>query len=184
MDKHVDELHLLTVSETTAVPALDPLGLGMEEMREDEMKRGKELLREFGERARGVGVVRGIELAVGGGTHVGEVVCRYVKEHDVELLVLGRRGGMGVVGRFFLGSSSKYCVEEAECTVVVIKSPFGPEVEHEGSKEDVVAAEERERELRIREYEARSVKEGAMVEGLGEEGKMVLEAVKETLEAE
>ena len=156
----------------------------MEDLREEETKRGKKLLREYGERARGVGVERGVELALGGGTHVGEVVCRYVREHDVDLLVLGRRKELGMVGRFFLGSSSKYCVEEAECTVIVIKNHFGPEVEHEGTKEDVKEAEEKEREWRIREYEARAVKGGGIAGALGEEGKMVLETVKETLEGE
>ena len=59
----------------------------------------------------------------GGGGDVGGEICKYVKENKIDFLVMGRRGEVGVVERFLLGSSSRKCVEEAECNVVIVKYP-------------------------------------------------------------
>ena len=60
---------------------------------------------------------------MGGGGDIGEEICKYVKENKIDFLMMGRRGERGVVERFLLGSSSKKCVEEAECNVVIVKYP-------------------------------------------------------------
>jgi len=49
-----------------------------------------------------------------------------------------------VLNGFFVGSTSKYIVEHAECNVVVVKKPVGPSEMHD-NKASVIAAEEIER---------------------------------------
>lgn len=46
-----------------------------------------------------------------------------VEKLKVDILLLGRRSGvsLGSVRRMILGSNSKYCVENAKCTVIVKK---------------------------------------------------------------
>ena len=73
---------------------------------------------------------KGVHLVVGGGEEsgVGKVVCDYVKENKIDFLVMGRREGRGGWERFFGGgSSSEYCLANAECNLVVIKKYVGPE---------------------------------------------------------
>jgi Universal stress protein family len=84
---------------------------------------------------------------------IGDVLCAYVKKHNIDFLVIGRRD-LGAISRFFLGSSSKHCVENAECNVIVMKHPFGPDVVHDDSKEQFVAVEEEEeRKWSILDYQ-------------------------------
>mmetsp|Transcript_38071 Transcript_38071/g.52871 ORF Transcript_38071/g.52871 Transcript_38071/m.52871 type:complete len:140 (+) Transcript_38071:330-749(+) len=112
---------------------------------------------------------------------VGEVVCSYITDHQIDFLVMGRRGGLGALKRLILGSSSKYCIENADCNVVIVKHPFGPEEVHEASKEAIIAAEEAEREWRIMEYEKKKEREAKEQE---EESKKDLELVKKLEEEE
>jgi len=57
-----------------------------------------------------------------------EVLVREADAREVEMLVIGRRG-LGRFKRFFLGSVSQYCVENAKCSVWVIKNPHFEEAE-------------------------------------------------------
>eukprot|EP00009_Paramoeba_aestuarina_P005166 CAMPEP_0201520106 /NCGR_PEP_ID=MMETSP0161_2-20130828/10494_1 /ASSEMBLY_ACC=CAM_ASM_000251 /TAXON_ID=180227 /ORGANISM="Neoparamoeba aestuarina, Strain SoJaBio B1-5/56/2" /LENGTH=232 /DNA_ID=CAMNT_0047918373 /DNA_START=77 /DNA_END=775 /DNA_ORIENTATION=+ len=164
MDKHNDELHLVTIREgVEGSLALAP-GFGASgamydhvlKQREAEKKRCTRLLRTYARLAHQLGFTTKLHLTIGAGD-ISETLCEYVEEHNIDFLVMGRRG-MGAVKRFFLGSNSKSCVEAAVCNVIIIKHPFGPEIVHDTTKEDVHAAEEEERQWRIKEYE-RKIKE-------------------------
>ena len=47
-------------------------------------------------------------------------ILSFVKEHEVDMVVLGGRG-LGVVQGFLVGSVSQQVMEEATCTVVIVK---------------------------------------------------------------
>jgi len=64
-------------------------------------------------------------------------------------LVIGRRG-MGKIKRLLVGSTSRYCVEHANCNVMVIKGEWGPSQVH-SSLQEVINAEEEERKRRVEE---------------------------------
>ena len=86
-----------------------------------------------------------------------------------------------MIKRLFLGSNSKYCVEEADTNVIVIKHPFGPEEVHESKLKDVIDAEEEERKWRIDEYQRKLAEEAKDRE---EESKKDLKLVKKLEEEE
>jgi nucleotide-binding universal stress UspA family protein len=79
--------------------------------------------------------------------HVGELICHQVDLKKIEFLIVGRRG-MGPIKRMFIGSTSKYLVEHANCDVLIVKGQMGPaEIHSDLSK--VIALEEAERKRRI-----------------------------------
>eukprot|EP00008_Paramoeba_atlantica_P004887 CAMPEP_0201475128 /NCGR_PEP_ID=MMETSP0151_2-20130828/585_1 /ASSEMBLY_ACC=CAM_ASM_000257 /TAXON_ID=200890 /ORGANISM="Paramoeba atlantica, Strain 621/1 / CCAP 1560/9" /LENGTH=232 /DNA_ID=CAMNT_0047855143 /DNA_START=81 /DNA_END=779 /DNA_ORIENTATION=- len=182
MDKHLDVLHLMTIrSEDSSA-----YGLGaayaydlIVKAREAEKARCKKLLRTYARKAHEVGITTHLKLTLGNG-HIGEIVCGYITEHKVDFLVMGRRG-MGTLSRLFLGSNSKYCIENADCNVVIIKHAFGPEVVHDASKAAVIAAEEEERQWRILEYQHRLEEEAKKQE---EDSQKDLEEVRKMEEEE
>jgi len=69
----------------------------------------------------------------------GLILCKAVLTYKIDNLVVGRRSLSGME-RFFVGSTSKYVVENAECNVIVVKTPFGAPSEHD-SKASVIQAE-------------------------------------------
>lgn len=86
----------------------------------------------------------------------GNLICKAVKNYNIHHVVLGRRS-LGGVQRFLVGSTSKYVVENAECNVIVVKNPVGPEEEH-ADKKALIAAEEEERIIR-QEFDAATAEE-------------------------
>jgi Universal stress protein family len=63
------------------------------------------------------------------GSDPGEAICSYAHKSNIDTLFLGRRG-LGTIKRLFLGSVSRYCIENAICNIVVIKHPEDPIREH------------------------------------------------------
>eukprot|EP01113_Clastostelium_recurvatum_P019028 TRINITY_DN2243_c0_g1_i2.p1 TRINITY_DN2243_c0_g1~~TRINITY_DN2243_c0_g1_i2.p1 ORF type:complete len:193 (+),score=40.32 TRINITY_DN2243_c0_g1_i2:121-699(+) len=61
--------------------------------------------------------------------HIGEAICNMVEEKKVDYLLVGRRG-MSQIKRAFLGSTSRYCLEHASCSVVVVKLPAQTPAHH------------------------------------------------------
>jgi len=120
-----------------------------------------------------------LKLTLGSG-HIGDIICGYVKENKIDFLVMGRRG-LGTIERLFMGSNSKYCIEEADCNVIILKHPFGPEIVHDVSKAEVIAAEEEERRWRIEEYKHKLEEEARRQK---EESQKDLELVKKLEEEE
>jgi len=107
-----------------------------------EKEVGQELLRKYGLLAKNAGV-KNLSLIMGESNHVGDLLCRIVEEKSIDVLVVGRRG-MGTLKRLLVGSTSEYCVENAPCTVMVIKGESGPAEEHV-SKKEVLELEEQAR---------------------------------------
>ena len=184
MDKHVDELHLITIRKEDSYVGTYGIGAAyaydvLVKAREEEKLRCKKLLRDYARRAHQVGITTPLKLTLGGG-HIGDIVCGYIREHKVDFLVMGRRG-MGTIQRLFLGSNSKYCVEEADCNIIIMKHPFGPEIAHDASKAEVIAAEEEERRWRIDEYKHKLEEEAKK---LKEESQKDLDRVRKMEEEE
>ena len=157
MDKKNDVIHLMTVIAEPGPTTFSPFGdvahnhEVMLKARAAEKEKCKRRLRYFAHLCHQLEFEQPIKMTLGSG-HIGEIICSYIKEHKIDFLVMGRRG-LGTVKRFFLGSSSRFCIEEADCNIVIVKKPFAPDVVHDSSKEDVIAAEEAERKWRIEEYE-------------------------------
>jgi hypothetical protein len=82
--------------------------------------------------------------------HVGTLVCQAVAEKGIDLVVLGRRK-FGSFERLFAGSTSRYCLENCVCNVLVVKDDLPQEVHADIA--EVVEATERERQRRIRQEE-------------------------------
>jgi len=55
----------------------------------------------------------------------GVMLCKAISQYGIHICVVGRRP-LGGVQRFFAGSTSKYLVEHADCTVIVVKVCFPP----------------------------------------------------------
>mmetsp|Transcript_17403 Transcript_17403/g.48917 ORF Transcript_17403/g.48917 Transcript_17403/m.48917 type:complete len:228 (+) Transcript_17403:114-797(+) len=181
--KKEDTLHLITVRNEdvntsfglTSAYAYDL----MVKAREQERHRCRALLRRFARKAHNYGMDHPVKLTMGAG-HIGDIICGYCKEEKVDFLIMGRRG-MGTVKRLFLGSNSKYCIEEADTNVIVIKHPYGPPEVHESKLKEVIDAEEEERKWRIEEYQKKLEKEAKEREA---ESKKDLELVKKMEEEE
>jgi len=83
--------------------------------------------------------------------HFGEVICQQVTNKKISFVFVGRRG-LSAFKRILLGSTSRFCMEHANCNVVVVKGEWGPEEIHD-SKTAVLQQEEKERQRRIKEEE-------------------------------
>lgn len=86
-------------------------------------------------------------MLLGTSEHIGEMICQTIENKKIDFLVIGRRG-MSKLSRIFVGSTSKYCVEHADCNVLVVKGEWGPAEEHTNIDE-VTRMEEEERQRRI-----------------------------------
>ena len=49
-----------------------------------------------------------------------EVICDEALNKSIDTIIIGRRG-MNAVKRLFVGSTSEYCIQNAPCSVLVIK---------------------------------------------------------------
>ncbi len=128
----------------------------------------KALLRKHARTAHEAGVKK-VHLLLATSDHPGDSIVTAAKEKSIDTIVIGRRG-MSTLKRLFLGSVSRYVVENAPCDVVVIKvsriesavkhfcalmslrkGGYGPAVQHDTTKEAVKQAEEAERQRRVTE---------------------------------
>ena len=64
--------------------------------------------------------------------HVGELICRAVDRKHIDIMVMGRRGLSNII-RIVMGSVSRYCMEQSNCHVLVIKE----DIEEAKLKEDL-----------------------------------------------
>jgi len=146
--KDLDHLYIMHVcEEPTRVfvgYAAEALIQSLEKVEEE---KSRKILVHYGRKAKAAGVK--YTMMKGTDSNPGALLCRASNTYSVDHLVLGRRG-LGSVERFFVGSTSKYCVENADCNVVIVKCAVGPEEEHE-SKAKVIKEEEHERIRRIEE---------------------------------
>jgi len=102
----------------------------------------------YGHRAKDAKITN-FTLMKGSSSNAGELICKAVKQYNIHTAVVGRRSLSGV-RRFFVGSTSQYIVENAECTVIVAKLPGTGHEEH-SDKSKVIQLEEEERIRRVKE---------------------------------
>lgn len=122
----------------------------LQQVQRDVKAHGISLVKHFIRLAHTEGIQKTrVHGVVGTSPHAGEMLCQAVEKKGIDILVIGRRG-MGALKRFVMGSTSKYCVEHADCDVLVIKHRLSPTEEH-ASKELVVQEEEAERAQRMRQ---------------------------------
>jgi len=111
-------------------------------------KKSKKILVHYGHKAKELGANK-FTLMKGASSHAGELLCRAVKQYNIHQVVVGRRSLSGIQ-RFFVGSTSQYLIENAECNVVVVKLPGGTPEEHV-DRQKVIQMEEDERLRRVQE---------------------------------
>jgi hypothetical protein len=140
----------------------------LDSFKEVEEQKARKILVHYGKKCQALGFK--FTMMKGSDSNPGEMLCKAVLKYNIVTLVIGRRS-MGGVERFFVGSTSRYVVENAECNVIVIKQPFGAAEEHD-SKIAVIQAEEIERIRREEE------------EGPAEVHDVTLSAIKKAEEAE
>lgn len=76
--------------------------------------------------------VKNFKTFLGKGAHAGEIICKAAEGKAIDILYLGRRS-LGTFKRIFVGSTSRYCVENAPCSVACIKLP--PHLEDQAKKD-------------------------------------------------
>ncbi len=59
-------------------------------------------------------------LSMSRGSHIGAMICKAVQDKSIDFLVMGRRG-MNRFSRLIAGSNSRYCMENADCNVIIVK---------------------------------------------------------------
>jgi len=151
MDKEIGHLFILNVHEepksiygSYASPEL------LNRLSEVEEAIAEKILVHYGQKAQQIGIkytmIKGIS------SNVGEFICQAIKRYNIQHVVTGRRD-MGDIKRIFMGSTSKYIMENASCTVIIVKNPFGDE-EEAAHIQMIIQAENAERVQRIEEIEA------------------------------
>jgi len=118
-------------------------------IQEESKKNSRALLKYYGSLAKASDIDYTCIMAIS--NHAPEMICQQVIGKKIDFLLIGRRG-MGLLKRLVMGSISRYCVENAECNVIVVKNEWGPPEIH-ANKSKVIAAEEKERQRRIKEEE-------------------------------
>jgi len=146
--KPEDTLYILAVAETVSTVWSLGTQLLWNQVQEDVNARSRHLLHIYSDKCRSLGL-KNVRLLHASGSHVGQTICDMVDKKKINHLVIGRRG-VSSFQRIFTGSTSKYCVENANAIVTVAKSCLPDEL-HETTREQVRQVEEVERERRIRE---------------------------------
>jgi len=75
--------------------------------------------------------------------HAGSALCKAAAVHNVECMIVGRRD-IGAFQRFLSFSTSKYCFDNAECNVIVVKKPYSAETVEVNQQGNIIAKEEKE----------------------------------------
>jgi len=92
-----------------------------------------------------------VEGFVRPGNDVGKVICEFIADNDIDVAVIGYAGVGGLKAKLkekVFGSTTRHVFEHAKCDCIVVKNEFCPREEHE-NKEEVLKAEEKERERRL-----------------------------------
>jgi len=151
MNPSVDYMQLIIVAERRALSSFG-FTYGYQLLADEDIQKVSQTkLLDYRTRARAQGVKCTALLSTA--AHVGEALCQAARTEEADFLVVGSRG-LGQLKSLFLGSVSKYCVENAPCNVIVVKLE-PPKSEEHASKQAIVSLEEEERARRIGEEKAR-----------------------------
>jgi len=123
MNKESDSLYVLHIVEPVAKKFSWFTSDKLEDTQKQMEMRGKEMIDSIVAKTKEFGVKHCIGLVMLG-SHVGETICEAINEHNIKILAMGRRG-ISFVKRIVLGSNSKYCLENANCDVMIAKKEVG-----------------------------------------------------------
>jgi len=83
-----------------------------------EDKGVKSILAGYAVRCAQAGVKYTLVMSHGG--NIGDTICQACTKYSPDCLVIGRRG-LSAAQRFIYGSTSRHCVDNASCSVLVVK---------------------------------------------------------------
>jgi len=142
-----DRLYILSVAQLNALKAI----LGWkDESTEKVEKLHRRIVDMYLEDVHQFGITN-VEGFVRPGKDVGKEICQFIKDNDIDVAVIGYAGVGGLKEKIkekVFGSTTRHVFEHAKCDCIVVKNEFCPREEH-GSKEEVLKAEEKERERRM-----------------------------------
>jgi len=158
MDKNQDELYLLSCTERIThmfptAPSYFATITDAQKIMELETER---LLKKYGKYCQEQGI-KHVFAVRGTAPHIGELICQAVDKKSIDVLIIGRRGISGIK-RIFLGSTSRYCAENASCNVLVVK---------EEAEKKFVENEEKQRLLKERDQEEEQEEKNRVAEHIG-----------------
>lgn len=114
-------VHLLHVIQDIETYITEPTGLAgwsTLEILNDLKRAGEEQLTRIAQTVdKGVGTVKALRHGA-----PFQEICRYAKENDIDLLVLGTHGRSGLK-HFFLGSVAERVVRSSPCPVLTVRHP-------------------------------------------------------------
>eukprot|EP01091_Cochliopodium_minus_P012548 TRINITY_DN3822_c0_g1_i1.p1 TRINITY_DN3822_c0_g1~~TRINITY_DN3822_c0_g1_i1.p1 ORF type:complete len:152 (-),score=39.39 TRINITY_DN3822_c0_g1_i1:66-521(-) len=127
LKKNEDEVFLLSVAEDVSLgysssPFIDVQALS--QCNEGNRNLHKEVLQKFGSYCKNHNI--NATLLLGHGT-ANQVICDEVEKRKIDVVVVGRRG-ISDLKRVFMGSTSKYLVDNSNVTVLVVKEKKETEV--------------------------------------------------------
>jgi len=153
-DKERDHLYIISVAETLRFSRFLPGKLN-EEADKAVRETCQKVLQKYANLAKQRGF-KHVMTMMAVGSHAGALICDAVKTKGADYLILGRRE-FGQLERVLFSSTSRYCIENADCNVLIVKGYYLPE-EH-GNLQEVLELEEKERERRINELADEEKKE-------------------------
>jgi nucleotide-binding universal stress UspA family protein len=143
LHKRRDSLFLITAIQTF------PVGFGPFENYNTQLENiHRGYLEDYASRCEKLGITYRCILAKG--SHVGGLICKAVEDKGIDFLVIGRRG-MNRFSRLVAGSTSRYCMESANCNVIVVKGSYTLGECHD-SLNKVKQMEEEERKRRMADW--------------------------------
>jgi len=161
MNKENDTLFLLTAVEEEAMRSYlyGTINSGeiLATIQQQKEEAGRLLLQKMTRRAKQFGI-KTIRLLLGKSNEAGDLICKAVDKHSIDYCCMGRRG-MGKLKRLFVGSTSYYVAQYANCHVFVVKGEHGPIEKHDVSVSKIKSIEEVERIRRIKEHDEEERKE-------------------------
>jgi len=141
----------------SAVAILDPFSVEQEQIKRESAARKE--LEELVQGCAGRDIASSFIVITD--DHPGYALCKAAKDHNIDCMVVGRRP-LGVIKRFLTSSTSKYCLDNAECNVLVCKNPIvsgNVRVDQQGQ---LAALDKEEKEKRQMAFEGPSIPSGHM----------------------
>jgi len=124
MNVHRDTLYIISIVEDISVYGATPYSPhtipGMTDVLE---RHSRAILREYYQICTNSNIKP--RLLLGISKHIGAAICHAIDVKGIHTLVIGKRG-IGKIARLILGSTSEYCLENANCNVVIVKKEFTP----------------------------------------------------------
>jgi len=144
LEKGKDKLHILSVAPVSPLKLM----LGWEHESDKHKTEGihKKIVEKYLEIVKHLGITNVVGHVVSG-YHVGEIICQYISDNDIDVVVLGSKGLGGLAQRVF-GSTTRHVFETSACDCIVVKNEHCPGEIH-ASKGAVIRAEEKERKRRM-----------------------------------